>query len=76
LLNQFNDPNVGVFVKNFTIIYLEMAYSRLPAEEAATFIPKLLPGIAARPAPQRITILHMVLPVSDKDKYIQCCITF
>ncbi|CAO3688639.1 unnamed protein product [Umbelopsis ramanniana] len=68
LLNQFNDPNIGVFVKNFTIIYLEMAFSRLPAEEAATFIPKLLPGIAARPAPQRNTILHMVLPVLNKFK--------
>lgn len=47
-----------------------MAFSRLPAEEAATFIPKLLPGIAGRPAPQRNTILHMVLPVSDEDIYI------
>ncbi|KAI9279213.1 armadillo-type protein [Umbelopsis sp. AD052] len=45
-----------------------MAYSRLPVEEAATFIPKLLPGIAARPVPQRITILHMVLPALNKFK--------
>jgi proteasome component ECM29 len=64
-LNQFNDPSVGVFVKNFTIIYLEMAYSRMPAEQAAKFIPKLLPGIASRPAAQKITVLHMILPVRN-----------
>ncbi|KAG2172756.1 hypothetical protein INT43_000103 [Umbelopsis isabellina] len=68
LLNQYNDPNVGAFVKNFTIIYLDMAYSRLAAEEAAKFIPRLLPGISKRPAAQRITILHMALPVLSKFK--------
>lgn len=66
LLNQYNDPNVGAFVKNFTIIYLDMAYSRLAAEEAAKFVPNLLPGISKRPVAQRITILHMILPVSKR----------
>lgn len=69
LLNQFNDPKIGVFVKNFTIIYLEMAYNRLQLEEAAKFVPKLLPGISARPASQRITVLHMILPVRTYVKF-------
>lgn len=51
-------------VKNFTIIYLESAAARIdsPAERAA-LIPRLLPGFAAYPATQRLTIFHLLLPV-------------
>lgn len=32
LLEQYNDPQVPVLVKNFNIIYLEMGFSRISTE--------------------------------------------
>lgn len=66
LINQFTDDKVPVFVKNFTVIYLEMSVDRLPLEEIAQHIPKLIRGISRRPIPQRTTIFHMILPVTDQ----------
>lgn len=64
LLNQFVDTSISTFVKNFTLIYLEMATSRLTAEEVASRLPEFLKGIHNRPQQQRILLLHIVLPVS------------
>lgn len=78
LINQFTDDKVPMFVKNFTIIYLEMSIERLSLEEIAVHIPNLIRGISRRPTPQRTTIFHMILPVAifidissmDQDTYI------
>lgn len=64
LLQQFTDDKVSTFVKNFTLIYLDMSASRLTPEELAQHLPEFLKGISLRPAPQRIALLHIVLPVS------------
>ncbi|KAI9024387.1 proteasome stabiliser-domain-containing protein [Phycomyces nitens] len=63
LLAQFSDKSVSVFVKNFTVIYLEMAVQRMDPEETAKHIPSLLIGISRRPVAQQLTLLHMVLPI-------------
>ncbi|CEP12173.1 hypothetical protein [Parasitella parasitica] len=68
LLSQFTDGSVSVFVKNFTLIYLEMAASRLSAEETAQHMPEFLRGISNRPVQQRIPLLHIILPVLIKWK--------
>ncbi|ORX62567.1 ARM repeat-containing protein [Hesseltinella vesiculosa] len=62
LLDQYCDPQISAFVKNFTIIYLDMGMKRFDAEKTASYIPKLLTGISKRPAPHRATLMHMVLP--------------
>lgn len=69
LLSQFTDATVSTFVKNFTLMYLEMAASRLSSEETAHHVPEFLRGISNRPVQQRIPLLHIVLPVSQ----ISCC---
>lgn len=66
LLEQFTNPQISVFVKNFTLMYLEMAAARLSPEETATHLPQFLSGISVRPVQQRIPLLHIVLPVSSQ----------
>ncbi|KAI8987056.1 proteasome stabiliser-domain-containing protein [Pilobolus umbonatus] len=66
LLSQFTDDSVSTFIKNFTLIYLEMSTSRLATEDIASHIPDFLKGISARPQAQRIALLHIVLPVLHK----------
>ncbi|KAI7902114.1 proteasome stabiliser-domain-containing protein [Cokeromyces recurvatus] len=66
LLNQFTDPLVSTFVKNFTLIYLEMATSRMSREETAQHLPAFLTGISLRPVQQRIPLLHIVLYVLNQ----------
>lgn len=63
LLAQFTDDKVSTFVKNFTLIYLEMSALRLTPEETAKHLPEFLKGISLRPLQQRIALLHIVLPV-------------
>lgn len=64
LVKQLVDDQVSIFVKNFTIIYLEMCVERMTPEETVQHIPSFLKGIARRPESQRTAIFHMVLPVS------------
>lgn len=64
LLAQFTDSQVTTFVKNFTLIYLDMSASRQSSEEIAERLPELLKGISLRPVQQRIQLLHIILPVS------------
>lgn len=67
LLAQFIDDKVSDFVKNFTIIYLDLCVKRMSPEETALHIPKFLKGMSKRPASQRITLLHMALPVNNEN---------
>eukprot|EP00026_Physarum_polycephalum_P000236 Phypoly_transcript_00236.p1 GENE.Phypoly_transcript_00236~~Phypoly_transcript_00236.p1 ORF type:complete len:1888 (+),score=384.04 Phypoly_transcript_00236:110-5665(+) len=66
LLNQYNDPQIPVLVKNFNIIYLEMGFSRISVEEKLQFAPLLIVGIASRPLQQQETLLHMFISVAEK----------
>jgi proteasome component ECM29 len=64
LLSQLTDEKVTAFVKNFTLIYLEMSVQRMEAEDIAKHLPAFLKNISTRPQQQRIILLHIVLPVS------------
>ncbi|CAO3691804.1 unnamed protein product [Rhizopus stolonifer] len=68
LLAQFTDSQVTTFVKNFTLIYLDISASRQSSEEIAEPLPELLKGISLRPVQQRIQLLHIILPVLAKWK--------
>ncbi|CEG83910.1 hypothetical protein RMATCC62417_17774 [Rhizopus microsporus] len=66
LLAQFTNSQVSTFVKNFTLIYLEMSASRQSPEEIVNRLPELLRGISQRPVQQRIQLLHVILPILRK----------
>ncbi|KAI8369986.1 proteasome stabiliser-domain-containing protein [Blakeslea trispora] len=68
LLAQLTDASVSTFVKNFTLIYLGMAAQRMNVEAVAHHLPDFLRRISKRPVPQRISLLHIVLPVLPKWK--------
>lgn len=70
LLTQFTDEKVNTFVKNFTVIYLDMAVKRMDVDAIAKHIPSLVRGISKRPDPQRVAAFHMMLPVS---RYLRRC---
>ena len=48
-------------VSNFALVYVEMAFSRVPAAERSALLPKLLVGIAGRPVAQQDTLLQLLL---------------
>ncbi|KAI9262019.1 proteasome stabiliser-domain-containing protein [Sporodiniella umbellata] len=66
LLTQFTDHRITAFVKNFTLIYLEMSAGRQSPGEIANRLPELVQGISLRPVKQRIQLLHIILPVLEK----------
>ncbi|KAG0371099.1 hypothetical protein BGZ54_000043 [Gamsiella multidivaricata] len=67
LLQQFADNN-SVLVKNFTLIYIEIGYGRIPLEDQLAGLPQLIKGIARRPVVQQTTLAHMILPVLSSIK--------
>ena len=46
-------------VRNFALVYLEMAMNRASAGARAAVLPELLQGIAAKPAQHRDMLLRM-----------------
>ncbi|GBC07937.1 hypothetical protein RclHR1_00780017 [Rhizophagus clarus] len=58
----------SIFVKNFGIMYLEMAYDRLTEEEQIANLPSLIKGIASKPLNQKQTLVHIILLVLQKYK--------
>ncbi|KAF8941099.1 hypothetical protein BGZ58_002205 [Dissophora ornata] len=61
LLLQFSEQS-SVLVKNFTLIYIEMGYERIPQEDKVAVLPQLVKGISRRPVAQQTTLVHMILP--------------
>ncbi|RIB22041.1 proteasome stabiliser-domain-containing protein [Gigaspora rosea] len=58
----------SAFVKNFAIIYLEMAYSRLTEEDQIAHMPNLINNIASKPQTQKQSLFHILLTVLQKFK--------
>ncbi|CAG8551871.1 6468_t:CDS:10 [Diversispora eburnea] len=56
------------FVKNFAIMYLEMAYERLTEEDQITHLPSLIENISLKPSAQKQTLIHIILSVLQKFK--------
>ena len=48
-------------VRNFALVYLEMAMERASAEARAAVLPELLQGIGAKPAQHRDMLLRMAM---------------
>ncbi|KAF9277423.1 hypothetical protein BGZ68_009310 [Mortierella alpina] len=67
LLLQFSH-NSSVLVKNFTLIYIEMGYERIPVEDKVELLPQLIRGLACRPLAQQTTLVHMILPALSQIK--------
>ena len=63
LYEQLLNPQISAIVKNFSIIYLDMGYVRLPLEEKLALLPKLLVNISQKQPAHQTVIFHMVLPV-------------
>ncbi|CAG8556325.1 12390_t:CDS:10, partial [Acaulospora morrowiae] len=58
----------SAFVKNFAIMYLEMAYNRLTEEDKITHLPSLIENISSRPPTQKQTLVHIILMSLQKFK--------
>ncbi|CAJ0835750.1 10586_t:CDS:10 [Entrophospora sp. SA101] len=56
------------FVKNFAIMYLEMAYERITEEEQIDNLLSLIKNISSKPASQKQALIHIILPVLTKYK--------
>ena len=63
LYDQLLNPQISAIVKNFSVIYLDMGYVRLPLEEKLALLPKLLVNISQKQPSHQTVIFHMVLPV-------------
>ncbi|CAG8760942.1 15425_t:CDS:2, partial [Racocetra persica] len=58
----------SAFVKNFAIIYLEMAYFRLIEEDKISNLPNLINNIASKPPALKQPLFHIILTVLQKFK--------
>ncbi|CAG8524233.1 10813_t:CDS:10, partial [Cetraspora pellucida] len=58
----------SAFVKNFAIIYLEMAYFRLTEEDQITHLPNLINNIASKPPALKQPLFHIILTVLQRFK--------
>ncbi len=49
------------FLDNFTVLFLDLAFTRLPPAERYTFAPRLLHGLSARSINLQTSLLHTFL---------------
>ena len=63
LFLQYQDPKCTQYVRNFTILYLKMGFTRLSSDEQLAYLPQLLSSIAGKPHPQQICLLQLAIPV-------------
>ena len=63
LLLQYQDPQCTPYVRNFTILYLKMGFSRLTQDKQLEYLPQLLLCIKEKPKPQQDCILHLAVPL-------------
>ncbi|XP_078435505.1 ARM repeat superfamily protein isoform X2 [Wolffia australiana] len=63
LWKMYGEENVASIVRNFLIIYIEMAFDRLPLEEKPTIAPQMLTNISRLTSHHQSIILRIVLKV-------------
>ncbi|KAL6906048.1 hypothetical protein ACP4OV_003649 [Aristida adscensionis] len=56
----YTEPTSSTIVRNFCVVYIEMAFERLPTEEKGNIAPDLLVNISNAPAQHQGTILRLV----------------
>ncbi|KAK9834910.1 hypothetical protein WJX81_007994 [Elliptochloris bilobata] len=61
LLALYADPGSAPLVRNFALVYLEMAFERAPGEARLAVVPRLLEGVAARTPQHREMLLRLAL---------------
>lgn len=66
LLSLYRNPESIMMVRNFTIVYIEMAFERSPRDEQLAVVPGLLEGIADRPGQHQDIFFRMVAKVRPK----------
>lgn len=59
LLDLYNAPASGPLVRNFSLIYVEMAFDRASSQERGALVAKLLTGISKRSTQHRAMLLRM-----------------
>ncbi|EXB37190.1 hypothetical protein L484_013555 [Morus notabilis] len=63
LWNIYSDANTAPMVRNFCIVYIEMAFDRAPTEEKGNLAPTLLVNISKLPQQHQEIILRIVTKV-------------
>jgi proteasome component ECM29 len=63
LFLQYQDPQCTEFVRNFTILYLKMGFTRLNPAKQLEHLPQLFSSMAGRPQPQQMCFLQLAIPV-------------
>ena len=59
LLALYNAPASGPLVRNFALVYVEMAFERASSEERGALVGELLRGISSRSAQHQEMLLRM-----------------
>ncbi|PON75687.1 Proteasome component Ecm, partial [Parasponia andersonii] len=63
LWNIYSEANAAPMVRNFCIVYIEMAFERVPTEEKVTLAPMLLVNVSKLPLQHQEIILRIVVKV-------------
>lgn len=61
----FIDSTSAPMVKNFALVYAEMAFNRAPANQKFATLPQLLLSLSARPASHQAICMRMVLGAAE-----------
>ena len=63
LFLQYQDPLCVPYVRNFTILYVKMSFSRLSPEKQLHYLPQLFLCMKEKPKPQQDCLLQLAIPV-------------
>lgn len=61
LLSLFQQPAASPLVRNFALVYVEMAMERSSAQQRAAVLPELLEGIGSKPQQHQDMLLRMAM---------------
>ena len=62
LFMQYQDPQCTQYVRNFTVLYLKMGFTRLSPAKQLEYLPQLFSSMAGKPQPQQICLLQLACP--------------
>ncbi|CAM6029521.1 unnamed protein product [Sphagnum balticum] len=66
LLKLYQSPDAVPMVRNFAIVYIEMAFERSTVEEKSELVPSLMLGISTLPAQHQDMVLRMAVKGMEK----------
>ncbi|CAM6051034.1 unnamed protein product [Sphagnum compactum] len=68
LLKLYQSPDAVPMVRNFSIVYIEMAFERSTVEEKSELVPSLMLGVSTLPAQHQDMVLRMAVKVKNPTK--------